>query len=170
MTATLYLLILFLAKVLDNTLGTAKTILVQRNRCVLAGIALGLSNFIYLSITKDIVTSDSGVALVIVSIASGVGCCLAVAISNHFSKDKTYVNVIMSDDVDEMKQLRDFLAENKITNVASDSYTRDWSRKTLTITAYAETKDQSRLIDNYIGDSNTKFKRVVQGNRIQRKE
>lgn len=169
MTATLYLLILFLAKVLDNTLGTAKTILVQRNRCVLAGIALGLSNFIYLSITKDIVTSDSGVALVIVSIASGVGCCLAVAISNHFSKDKTYVNVIMSDDVDEMKQLRDFLAENKITNVASDSYTRDWSRKTLTITAYAETKDQSRLIDNYIGDSNTKFKRVVQGNRIQRK-
>lgn len=170
MTATLYLLILFLAKVLDNTLGTAKTILVQRNRCVLAGIALGLSNFIYLSITKDIVTSDSGVALVIVSIASGVGCCLAVAISNHFSKDKTYVNVIMSDDVDEMKQLRDFFAENKITNVASDSYTRDWSRKTLTITAYAETKDQSRLIDNYIGDSNTKFKRVVQGNRIQRKE
>lgn len=170
MTATLYLLILFLAKVLDNTLGTAKTILVQRNRCVLAGIALGLSNFIYLSITKDIVTSDSGVALVIVSIASGVGCCLAVAISNHFSKDKTYVNVIMSDDVDEMKQLRDFLAENKITNVASNSYTRDWSRKTLTITAYAETKDQSRLIDNYIGDSNAKFKRVVQGNRIQRKE
>lgn len=169
MTATLYLLILFLAKVLDNTLGTAKTILVQRNRCVLAGIALGLSNFIYLSITKDIVTSDSGVALIIVSIASGVGCCLAVAISNHFSKNKTYVNVIMSDDVDEMKQLRDFLAENKITNVASDSYTRDWSRKTLTITAYAETKDQSRLIDNYIGDSDTKFKRVVQGNRIQRK-
>lgn len=169
MTTTLYLLILFLAKVLDNTLGTAKTILVQRNRCILAGIALGLSNFIYLSITKDIVTSDSGVALIIVSIASGVGCCLAVAISNHFSKDKTYVNVIMSDDVTEMKYLRDFLAEHKITNVASDSYTRDWSRKTLTITAYAETKDQSRLIDNYIDGRNAKFKRVVQGNRIQKK-
>lgn len=54
MTAV-YLVILFFAKVLDNTLGTAKTILVQRNRCVLAGVALGLSNFIYLSITKDIV-------------------------------------------------------------------------------------------------------------------
>ena len=47
MTAV-YLVILFFAKVLDNTLGTAKTILVQRNRCVLAGVALGLSNFIYL--------------------------------------------------------------------------------------------------------------------------
>ena len=96
MTAV-YLVILFFAKVLDNTLGTAKTILVQRNRCVLAGVALGLSNFIYLSITKDIVTSDSSLALATVSIASGVGCCLAVALSNRFSKDKTYVNVIMSD-------------------------------------------------------------------------
>ena len=48
MTAV-YLVILFFAKVLDNTLGTAKTILVQRNRCVLAGVALGLSNFIYLT-------------------------------------------------------------------------------------------------------------------------
>lgn len=111
MTTAFYMFILFLAKVLDNTLNTAKTILVQRNRCLLAGVALGLSNFIYLSITKDIVTSDSTLALVIVSIASGVGCCLAVALSNRFSKDRTYVNVILSDDKEAMKEFRDFLAE-----------------------------------------------------------
>lgn len=127
MTTAFYMFILFLAKVLDNTLNTAKTILVQRNRCLLAGVALGLSNFIYLSITKDIVTSDSTLALVIVSIASGVGCCLAVALSNRFSKDRTYVNVILSDDKEAMKEFRDFLAENHITNVATDSYTLDWS-------------------------------------------
>lgn len=108
MTTAFYMFILFLAKVLDNTLNTAKTILVQRNRCLLAGVALGLSNFIYLSITKDIVTSDSILALVIVSIASGVGCCLAVALSNRFSKDRTYVNVILSDDKEAMKEFRDF--------------------------------------------------------------
>lgn len=106
MTTTLYLVILFFAKVLDNTLGTAKTIFVQRNRCVLAGVALGLSNFIYLSITKNIVTSDSSLALVVVSIASGVGCCLAVALSNRFSKDRTYVNVIMSDNKEAMQEFR----------------------------------------------------------------
>lgn len=161
MSTTLYLVILFLAKVLDNTLGTAKTILVQRNRCVLAGIALGLSNFIYLSITKNIVTSDSSLALVIVSIASGVGCCLAVALSNRFSKEKTYVNVIMSDNKEAMKEFRDFLAQHHITNVANDSYTLDWSTKTITITAYAETKVQSRLIDTYIENSPLKFKRMI---------
>ena len=161
MSTTLYLVILFLAKVLDNTLGTAKTILVQRNRCVLAGIALGLSNFIYLSITKNIVTSDSSLALVIVSIASGVGCCLAVALSNRFSKEKTYVNVIMSDNKEAIKEFRDFLAQHHITNVANDSYTLDWSTKTITITAYAETKVQSRLIDTYIENSPLKFKRMI---------
>lgn len=169
MTSWLYLAALFVAKVFDNALGTAKTILVQRNRCILAGLALGLSNFIYLSITKDIVTTDSTLALVVVSIASGVGCCLAVAFNNKFSKEKTYVNVIMSDDKEEMMKLRDFLAENKITNVASDSYTMDWERKTLTITAYAETKSQSRLIDEYIETSNAKFKRLVQDKRISKR-
>ena len=58
LTTAFYMFILFLAKVLDNTLNTAKTILVQRNRCLLAGVALGLSNFIYLSITKDIDASQ----------------------------------------------------------------------------------------------------------------
>ena len=164
MTTAFYMFILFLAKVLDNTLNTAKTILVQRNRCLLAGVALGLSNFIYLSITKDIVTSDSILALVIVSIASGVGCCLAVALSNRFSKDRTYVNVILSDDKEAMKEFRDFLAENHITNVATDSYTLDWSRKSISITAYAQTKAQSRLIDEYIERSLLKCKRVIQKN------
>ena len=164
MTTAFYMFILFLAKVLDNTLNTAKTILVQRNRCLLAGVALGLSNFIYLSITKDIVTSDSTRALVIVSIASGVGCCLAVALSNRFSKDRTYVNVILSDDKEAMKEFRDFLAENHITNVATDSYTLDWSRKSISITAYAQTKAQSRLIDEYIERSLLKCKRVIRKN------
>lgn len=164
MTTAFYMFILFLAKVLDNTLNTAKTILVQRNRCLLAGVALGLSNFIYLSITKDIVTSDSTLALVIVSIASGVGCCLAVALSNRFSKDRTYVNVILSDDKEAMKEFRDFLAENHITNVATDSYTLDWSRKSISISAYAQTKAQSRLIDEYIERSLLKCKRVIRKN------
>ena len=162
MSGSIYFFILFFAKVLDNALGTAKTILVQRNRCILAGIALGLSNFIYFCITKNIVTSDGMFSIVIVSIASGVGCCLAIAFNNKFSKAKTYVNVILSDDKEAMMQLRAFLACHKITNVISDSYTLDWEH-TFSITAYAETKEQSRLIDNYLKESDTKFKRMVEG-------
>ena len=158
----LHLALLFFAKVLDNGLGTAKTILIQRGRCVLAGVALAVSNYIYYCITKSIVTSDSNLAIVIVSIASGIGCCFAVAVSNKLSKDRTYVNVIMSDNKEAMQELRDFLAEHHITNVATDSYTRDWNTQTITVTAYAETKAESELINSYIGSSPQKFKRVIQ--------
>ena len=166
MSETILLVILFFAKVLDNALGTAKTILVQHNKSIMAGVALGISNFIYFCITKNIVESDGLISIVIVSIASGVGCCLAIAFNNRFSKERTYVNVIMSDDITEMRRLRDFLAENKITNVVNDSYDLNWE-KTLSITAYAETKDQSRLIDKYVGNNDVKFKRLVQNRRVK---
>ena len=162
MTSMIHLAVLFAAKMLDNALGTAKTILVQRNRCFLAGIALILSNYIYFCITKNIVTADSDLAILIVSVAGGAGCWLAMALNNRISKDRTYVNVIMSDDLEAMRQFRDFLAEHHITNVATDSYTLDWSTKTITITAYAETKDDSTLINRYIQESPLKFKRVIQ--------
>ena len=162
MTTFIHLAILFVAKMMDNALGTAKTILVQRNRCLLAGIALALSNYIYFCITRNIVTTESNLAILVVSIASGVGCCLAVALNNRLSRERTFVNVIMSDDLDAMRQFRDFLAEHHITNVAADSYTLDWSVKTITITAYAETKEESMLINRYIENSPLKFKRVIQ--------
>ena len=162
MTTFIHLAILFVAKMMDNALSTAKTILVQRNRCLLAGIALALSNYIYFCITRNIVTTDSNLAILVVSIASGVGCCLAVALNNRLSRERIFVNVIMSDDLDAMQQFRDFLAEHHITNVAADSYTLDWSVKTITITAYAETKEESMLINRYIENSPLKFKRVIQ--------
>ena len=68
----------------------------------------------------------------------------------------------MSDDKEAMKMFRDFLAEHHITNVAADSYTLDWRKKTITITVYAKTKVESRLIDEYMENSVPKFKRVIQ--------
>lgn len=58
MGSVLYMAFLFFAKMLDNALSTAKTILIQRNRCLLAGVCLAVSNYIYLLITKDVVSSD----------------------------------------------------------------------------------------------------------------
>ena len=58
-----------------------------------------------------------------------------------------------------MMEFRDWLKENKITNLTTD--TKDW-KKTLAITAYAETKEQSKLIDEYIKNSDVKFKRIIE--------
>lgn len=162
MSSIIYYGSIFLAKVLDNALSTAKTILIQRSRWLLAGIAVVISDFIYFWVTRRVVSSDSMTAILVVSLAGGVGCAVACLLSDKLSKDRTYVNVIMSDELDAMMELRDFLAKHHITNVAADSYTLDWNQKTITITAYAETKAESRLINDYISESPLKFKRVIQ--------
>ena len=162
MYSIIYFGVLFLAKVLDNALSTTKTILIQRSRWLLAGIAVVLSDFIYFWLTKRIVAAESNLAILVVALAGGIGCALACFVSDKLSKDKTYVNVIMSDNLTAMKDFRDFLAKQHITNVAADTYTLDWDTKTITITAYPETKAETRLISEYIENSPLKFKRIVQ--------
>ena len=120
-----------------------------------------LSQIIFYRLIDKVSAFDGDLALYIVAIASGVGTFLAVKISDKFSKERTFVNVILSDNREAMVELREFLKENHITNLATEGFTKGW-KKTIAITAYAETRQQSRLIDKYIKESDTKFKRIIQ--------
>ena len=153
---------MFLAKVVDNILNTTKAIFIQRNKAIFAGISLALSTFIGYYITKIVVRSDGLVPNIVASVAEGVGCIVAVSISNKLSKDRLYVNVLMCDNIYAMRELHDMLSKKHITNVVTDTYTKDFKSKTITITAYCETKEQSRILDEYIASMNKKLKRVIQ--------
>ena len=158
----LYFTYLFFAKVLDNALSTARTIFLQRNQYLIAGIALTGSSYLYYLVTKNIVAQDSNFAILVISVASGVGCWIAGKISEKLSKERLFIHVIMSDDKAAMQAFRDFLASKHITNTASDTYTLDWDTKSITVTAYSQTKEESRMIDRYIAQSESKFKHIVQ--------
>ena len=125
MTTAMSLGLLFIAKMADNALSTVKTIMIQRNRSLLAGVAITLSSFLYFWITRSVVLADSLLTTLTVAVASGAGCFLVSGINKKLSKDRTYVNVVMSDDMAAMQDFRDYLAKHHITNVASDSYTLD---------------------------------------------
>lgn len=161
MEIVLELLLLFGLKAADNLLSTGKQILIQRHKPILASLSVVLSQIIFYRLIDKVSAYNGDLALYIVAIASGVGTFLAVKISDKFSKERTFVNVILSDDREAMVDLREFLKEHHITNLATDGYTKDWN-KTIAITAYAETREQSRLIDRYIRESSTKFKRIIQ--------
>lgn len=153
---------MFFAKVVDNILNTTKAIFIQRNKAIFAGISLALSTFIGYYITKIVVRSDGLVPNIVASVAAGVGCIVAVSISNKLSKDRLYVNVLMCDNIYAMRELHDMLSKKHITNVVTDTYTKDFKSKTITITVYCETKEQSRILDEYIASMNKKLKRVIQ--------
>jgi len=161
MEIVLELLLLFGLKAMDNLLSTGKQLLIQRHKPILASLSVVLSQIIFYRLIDKVSASEGDLALYIVALASGVGTFLAVKISDKFSKERTFVNVILSDDRDAMVELREFLKENHITNLATEGFTKDWN-KTIAITAYAETREQSRLIDQYIKESDTKFKRIIQ--------
>jgi len=154
------LVVIFVIKVIDNILSTSKTILIQKNKALLASITVVISNIIFYKLV-DAASSGGDAVVYVISIASAIGTYLALIISNKFSKDRVYVNVILNDDKKVMMELRDFLKDHKITNLATIGFTKEW-KKTLAITAYAETKAESKLIDEFINNSDVKFKRIIQ--------
>lgn len=153
------ILVVSFVKIIDNILSTGKAILIQRNKAVLAGIFVAISQIIFYKLIN--VAQNGKYMIYVISVASGVGTYLAIFISNKFSKERLYVNVLLSDDKEAMMDLRNFLQLNKITNLTTDGYTKDF-KKTLAVTAYVETKEKSKLLDNYINNSNTKYKRIIQ--------
>ena len=154
------MIIVFVVKVIDNLISTGKTILIQRNRAILASLTVIVSNIIFYKLI-DAVNSGGAYTIYIVSVARGIGTYLALLIDNKLSKERLFVNIIMNDNREAMTELREFLKEHKITNLTTDAYTKDF-KKTLSITAYAETKEQSKLIDNFLKMQDTKFKRIIQ--------
>ena len=153
------LIVVVVIKVVDNILGTSKTLLIQKNKSILASLSVVISQVIFYKLI-DAARDGGELAIYVISIASGIGTFIALFLSNKFSKDRLFVNVIMNDNKEVMTELREFLMENKITNLTTDAYTKDF-KKTLAITAYAETKVQSKLIDNYLKKQDVKFKRIV---------
>ena len=154
------LVIIFIVKVIDNILGTSKTILIQKNKSFIASIMVIISQIIFYKLINVVDSNGEELMIYVIAVASGIGTLLALYISNRFSKDRVFVNIILNDDKNVMMDFRDWLKDNKITNLTTDGYTNDW-KKTLAITAYAETKEQSKLIDEYLKNSNVKFKRII---------
>ena len=154
------LFVIFIVKVIDNILGTSKTILIQKNKGFLAAITVVISQIIFYELIDVVSSSDSNLTMYVIAVASGFGTYLAVKLNDKFSKERTFVNVILSDNREAMEELRDYLREHKITNLATEAFTKEWD-KTIAITAYAETKEESKLLDEYIASSEIKFKRLI---------
>ena len=77
----LNLISVFIVKIIDNVLSTSKTLLIQKNKAVLAGISVVVSQIIFYKLI-DAVTEGGDLTMYIISIASGFGTYLAIYISN----------------------------------------------------------------------------------------
>lgn len=99
-------------------------------------------------------------SIIVVSIASGVGSYIAFGINNKFSKETVYINIVTSNNKDQMKAFGDYMRAEGIKIVTMPTYGDD-IEKTLTALVFANTRNQSKLIDIYVENNNELYREVI---------
>lgn len=156
----LEMIILGSIKVLDNVITTAKSITTYQNRKILTSILVVISQFMFYFIVKSIVTDGSIESTIIVCICSGIGTYMAMFINDRFKKDSTYTNILTCSNDDSIDSMCDYLLTHKIKYIPVDSYNRR-NERTKTILVFAQTKYESKLIDTFLENSDTKYLRQI---------
>lgn len=155
-----YYITLAVVKIIDNIISTEKTILTQKNKAISASILVVISQFMFYMLIKQVVADDNIISIMIVSVASGIGSYIAFYMNKKLSKDMVYINIITSNDKGKMKVFGDYMRTENIKIVTFDAYNDD-RENTLTALVFANTKEQSSKIDNYISKHDGFFREIV---------
>lgn len=154
------LLILGLIKIFDNIIGTVKSIFIYKNKKLLTSLMVVLSQFLFYVVIQSVASDDSLTTIIVISICSGIGTYIAMFANDRLQKEATFTNILTCSCEDSITELCDYLLSNKIKYIPVDSYDRK-NRPTKTVLAFAATRHESILIDQFIAASSTKFLRQV---------
>ena len=153
-------IILALIKVFDNVVLTAKSIATYKERKIISSILVVISQLLFYLVIDQVIEDNTILAIVIVSVASGVGNLLAFMINSKFKKDDKWSVVLTSSNKEDVKHFCNYLAEHKIKYIASDGYNRRME-PTINIIAFSKTKAESRLIEKYLETSESKYLKEI---------
>lgn len=153
-------IILSLIKILDNIILTLKSIYTYKNKKLLSSILVVISQLMFYIIIKEVISDDSITTILAVSFASGIGNYVAFLIADKFKKDDKWTMVLTSSCIEDIKELCDYLKNHKIKYVANDGYNRH-GEKTINVIAFSKTKNESRLIEQYLKSTDTKYLKEI---------
>jgi hypothetical protein len=119
-----------------------------------------ISQLLFYFLISEIIEDNSILAILIVSISSGVGNYIAFTLNRQFKKDAKWTIIITSSNVDDIRGLCDFLSEKGIKYIVNDGYNRSW-KETMHVLAFSKSKEESRLIDSYLSYFNSKYLKEV---------
>ena len=153
-------IILIIIKILDNIITTGKSIATYMNKKLLSSILVVVSQLMFYIIIKQVMSDDSVATIIVVSVASGVGNYIAFEIADHFKSDDKWQYHMTSSDKDDVVRLCNYLAEHKIKYLANHGINRK-GKETINVIAYSKTKDQSRLIESYLKNTDSKYLKEI---------
>ena len=154
------LLIMGLIKVVDNMITTAKNIATYKNKKLLTALLVAISQMMFNMLTKLIVSEDSLLTDIVVSVGAFIGTYLVMLINEKAQKDATYTNILTCSSTASIEELCDYLFQHNIKCIPFPSKGKH-KEDTLTVLAFATTRYESKLIDVFLEESETKYLRQV---------
>lgn len=153
-------ILLALVKVLDNVVTTFKNITQYKEQKILSSILVIISQLIFYLVIQRVIEDNTILAIAIVSISSGLGNYIAFAINGKFKKAAKWTFVIASSNVQDIRNLCNYLAANDIKYIANDGYTRK-GEHTINVIAFSKNKDESRLIEKFLSNTESKYLKEI---------
>ena len=153
-------MLLAVIKVLDNIIITAKSIATYKEQKIFSSILVVISQLIFYLVISQVINDNTVMAIVIVSVSSGIGNYIAFIINNRFKKDTKWTFVIASSNINDIQRLCNYLVEHKIKYIANDGYTRK-GEHTINVIAFSKTKNESRLIEQFLKETESKYLKEI---------
>lgn len=160
-------LYLFIIKIIDNFIMTAKSLAQYKHKKILSSALVALSQFLFYVLIKQIVNDGSWLSIWIVVAASFIGNYIAFLISDKFKKDDTWQNIITSNNKKMLIELCTILKEHKIKYLLFNTYNRSFN-ETLTVQVFSKTKADSKLIDEFLRKTDAKYLRMIDGIEVKK--
>lgn len=159
MTVLTYV-ILGLVKIMDNIILTAKSIFTYQNKRVVSSILVIISQVLFYTVVKQVISDNSIATVLIVSIASGIGNYLAFPVVDKFRQDDKWYYYLTSSDKEDVEQLCKYLVKHNIKYMANLGLTRKGDN-TINVTVFSKTKDESRAVEEYLKISGVKYLKEI---------
>ena len=153
-------ILLSIVKVLDNVILTAKSIATYKEKRLFSSILVVISQLIFYLVINEVINDNTILAILVVSISSGIGNYIAFLINDKFKRDDKWTVVLTSSDYNDLKNFCEYLKLHKIKYIVSNGYNRDWI-ETMNIIAFSKTKNESRLIEKYLSSTNSKYLKEI---------
>lgn len=141
----------FICKIIDNALGTLKTMFLQKGNYLASSIFNAGSTFFYMVAIVNSIKDNSLGSIFAMCLATFLGSYLPARMVDKMEEDKLYIYDITSNTFEEGVELADTIRELNIPVKTGVTYNSNLN-KVLEIKVFCSTKSESLIIKQIIND------------------
>ena len=159
--------LLTVLKIIDNIVLTAKSLATYKGMKIVSSILVIVSQLLFYLVIDQVINDSTILAIIIVSVSSGIGNYIAFLINDKFKRDDTWTNIITCNNKEELIKLCTILKDNKIKYLLFNTYNRSFN-ESLTVMIFSKTKAESKLIDEFLEQTEVRYLRMLDGVEVKK--